>query len=87
MFPLAKTGTETAALTALILSQSASPCDGKLKAGLQIVRRTHGVVSSLFPCATMASEYLCPGPLEHPGVFDRLLDTREDPELRRDGDG
>ena len=53
---------------------------------LWMTGRTHSVVSPLFPDATMAGEDLCASSLEHLGVFNRLFNSREDPELCCHGD-
>lgn len=53
---------------------------------VEIVKWTDGVVPSLFPYATVTGEDLCPSSLEHFGVFDRLLGSRENPELCCHGD-
>jgi hypothetical protein len=34
----------------------------------------------------MTSQYARPGTLHHLGIFDRLVDVLEDPELGGDGD-
>ena len=90
MFPLAKTGMDTASLTALIFSQSARPCGGKLNFTAKesrVIRWAHRIVPSLFPKTAMAGDDLCPGSFEHPGVFYRLFDGWEDPELCCHGNG
>lgn len=55
-----------------------SELDGE---GIWVTKQAHSIMPSLFPYATVTCDDLCPGSFEHPGVFDRLLNGGEDPEL------
>ena len=61
----------------------------KFRGGWILNRRvwTHSIVPSLFPDTPVAGNDLSPSSFEHLGVFNRLLNTRENPELSRHGDG
>lgn len=52
--------------------------DGK---GILVTKQAHGIMPPLFPYATVTCDDLCAGSFEHLGVFNRLFDSGEDPEL------
>jgi hypothetical protein len=48
--------------------------------------RAHRHLSLHLPRPPVTSQYARPGTLHHLGIFDRLVDVLEDPELGGDGD-